>query len=208
MDFDQRSVSVRLDGRSSIEHQLHIHVLDLAEAADNTDIGVLDVLQGLNYVMEYRIQNCRMVHLDAVLMRKLLAGLLQHTAKKRGNLLVQRPTEEADIAFALVAAFGCEVEEFSLAIAQYSPSDLRHSLKIHRRCQPHSTLPQREACARLLAMLVAIPQFSDWRELVKDDEHGDVEALIRATPNIFNPPQTISNTASHIRPPPGTLILN
>lgn len=50
-DWDARSVSVRLDGKASIEHQLDIHVLDLVEARQNEDIAVLDVLHGLNYVL-------------------------------------------------------------------------------------------------------------------------------------------------------------
>ncbi|KAI8926362.1 hypothetical protein BC831DRAFT_456893 [Entophlyctis helioformis] len=187
--FDARSFSVRLDGRASIEHQLDIHVLDLVDAVENKDIAVLDVLQGLKYVMDYRVRGGKMPNLDAAIMTRLAKGLLQHMGHQRGNLIAKKTTEEADLAFVLFGEFIDEVHEFRLAVSEYSASDLRHSMKLHRRCQPRSPTEQREAAAALLGLLTTrFPQFADWRELVKEDEHDDIERLIKEFPDKFRAP--------------------
>ncbi|KAI8589364.1 hypothetical protein BDZ88DRAFT_151669 [Geranomyces variabilis] len=183
-----RSVSVRLDGRASIEHQLDIHVLDLVDAKENADISLDDVLQGLKYVTEYRIKGGKMRNLDAALMERLLEGLLQNMGHLQGNLLRQRPTAEADIAFVLFGEFLEEVEEFRQAVNRKSATDLRHHLKIHRRCQPSSTDEQREDCAGVLALLIRHCPQHDWRELVDSDEHDDVEKLMREYQSKFEHP--------------------
>jgi Ca2+-transporting ATPase len=55
---------------------------------------------------------------------------------------------------------------------------LRHALKIHRRCQPRSKKEDKEFSAEILGLLTrTFPQFSDWKELVKDREHDDVEKV-------------------------------
>ncbi|KAH9274036.1 hypothetical protein BASA83_003677 [Batrachochytrium salamandrivorans] len=188
-DMDTRSMSVRLDGRASIEHQLDIHVVDLVETAENKDIEVLDILHGLSYVMEYRIRGSKMPHLDAPLMSRLAKGLLQHMSHQTGNLLNQRPTQEADIVFSLFGEFIMEVVEFQLAVEEYSASDLRHCMKLHRRCQPRSTQQQKETAMAVLGLLTTrIPQFSDWKDLVKKDEHDDVERLMKQFPEKFQAP--------------------
>lgn len=204
-DWDARSVSVRLDGVASIEHQIDIHVLDLVEALHNPDILVTDVLQGLRYVVEYRIQGAKMPHLEPSLMKRLADGLLNYTAKKQGNLLAQRPTDDANLCFGLVAAFGAEVEEFRTALASYSPNDLCHYLKIHRRCQFKSTQEQRDTCALLLGHLTKIPRFSDWHELVKEEEWDDVEGLIKEYPHMFT--SDPMKAVAHVFPPPGMYLL-
>ncbi|KAL2916648.1 hypothetical protein HK105_203760 [Polyrhizophydium stewartii] len=201
LDIESRSVSVRLDGRASIEHQIDIHVADLVEAVENHDIEVLDVLQGLKYVMEYRILGGKMPHLDAPLMARLAKGLLQHMGHQTGNLLNQHPTEEADLAFSLFADFVAEVDEFRTAVGSYSASDLRHHMKLHRRCQPRSSPEQQQTAAVVLGLLTTrFPQFSDWRELVKEDEHDDVERLMKAYPDKFVTPELPSR--QFMFPPP------
>ncbi|KAJ3325453.1 P-type ATPase [Boothiomyces sp. JEL0866] len=181
--------SVRLDGRASIEHQIDIHVVDLVEAVENPDITVLDILQGLKYVMDYRIANGKMQHLDLALMKRLADGLLNQTGKKTGNLLNQKPTEEADLAFSLFGDFVANVSEFRVAVGEKSAPDLCYKLKIHRRCQPRSTKEQRIAAASILGLLtLRFPQFHDWHDLVDSDEYDDVERLMKEFPDIFTSP--------------------
>jgi Ca2+-transporting ATPase len=198
---DIEAVSVRLDGRASIEHQIDIHVVDLVEAIDNADITVLDILQGLKYVSDYRISNSKMPNLDIELMKKLAKGLLEQTHKKKGNLLNQKPTPEADLAFSLICDFIANVSEFRKVISTYSALDLKHRLKIHRRIQPRSTDEQKEMAATMLGLLtLRFPQFKDWKELVEEDEHDDVIKLIAAYADKFKTP-TIA-IADTIYPPP------
>jgi P-type Ca2+ transporter type 2C len=166
---------------------LDIHVLDLAEVAGNPDIGLLDVLHGLKYVMDYRIRGGKMKHLDGALMERLLDALLQHMGYETGSLLKKRPTEGADLAFTLFGEFLEEVEEFRRAVATKSATDLQLSLKIHRRCQPYSTKEQREDAAGILNLLTThFVQFEDWRDLVKSEEHNDAQTLIEEYKGSFD----------------------
>ncbi|KAI9017416.1 hypothetical protein BC832DRAFT_617978 [Gaertneriomyces semiglobifer] len=183
---ETRSVSVKLDGRASIEHQLDIHVLDLADAPEHAEISLGDVLQGLKYVMDYRIKGGKQPHLDGKLMEKLLDGLLANMAHQTGNLLKQYPTPEADLAFVLFGEFLQEVEEFRTAVGKKSATDLRHYLKFHRRCQPSSSEEERAAAAGVLSLLMAYCPHHDWKELVKEDEHDDVLKLMKEYKDVFS----------------------
>ncbi|KAJ1555214.1 P-type ATPase [Nowakowskiella sp. JEL0078] len=178
--------SVKIDGRVSIEHQIEIHVNDLI-SFEEQDISLLDVLQGLKYVMDYRIKGGKMKRLEADLMKRLLEGLLQNIGHVEGSLLRRRPTEEADLAFTLFGEFLQEVEQFLSAVSRFSAVDLRHSLKIHRRTQPWSTDEQKEDAISILGLLIHnIPRFTDWKELVKESEWNDVEKLLEKYGDQFN----------------------
>jgi Ca2+-transporting ATPase len=142
-----------------------------------------------------------MQHLDVSIMTRLAQGLLEQTHKKKGNLINQKPTEEADLAFAIFGDFIANVVEFRQAVGTYAASDLRHKLKLHRRCQPRSTTEQKIACASLLGLLtLRFPQFADWKDLVNEDEWDDVEKLIKDYPEKFNSPAM--PTAETVYPPP------
>ncbi|KAI8814697.1 hypothetical protein BJ742DRAFT_671382 [Cladochytrium replicatum] len=98
----------------------------------------------------------------------------------QGTLLNRRPTAEADLAFSLFGEFIEEVEQFRVAVGLKSATDLRHSLKIHRRCQPRSTEEEKQAAASILGLLTRnFSQFPDWRDLVKEKEHNDIEELMK-----------------------------
>ncbi|KAI8906601.1 hypothetical protein DFJ77DRAFT_195075 [Powellomyces hirtus] len=120
-----------------------------------------------------------MPHLDGPLMERLLEGLLQNMGHQEGNLLRQRPTKEADIAFVIFGEFVEEVEEFRQAVAKKSATDLRHSLMIHRRCQPSSTDEEREDAAGVLALLMRHFPQHDWKDLVDSEEHDDAAKLMK-----------------------------
>ncbi len=187
---------------ASIEHQIDIHVLDLVDATENPDISVNDILQGLKYVVDYRLAGGKLPHLDLELMKRLAQGLLEWTHKKSGNLLNQYPTQDADLAFYLIGDFLSNVVEFRQAIAQVSVSDLRYKLKLHRRCKPRSSEQQRIAAATILGLLTVRigNQFKDWRDLVDEDEHEDILQLMKEYPDKFSAPAM--PIAETILPPP------
>ncbi|KAF9422639.1 P-type ATPase [Podila epigama] len=165
------------DGKASIEHQIEINVVDLFDVQCNKEISLEEVMDGLRYVMEYRIKGGRYPNLDYDIMKRLADGLLMNmgnTEKKRR--VRQKLTEEADIAFQLFGEFIVEVQEFRQAVGEKPVSDLRHFLKLDVRCGSGSTEAQQQAAVALLALLTTIyPQFSDWKELVKVDGHSDVQ---------------------------------
>ncbi len=75
----------------------------------------------------------------------------------------------------MFAEFLQEVEEFRIAVSEVSSTDLRHALKIHRRFQSRSSEEDKLYAASVLKLLTSFPQFSDWKDLVKEREWGNVE---------------------------------
>ena len=185
-NFDLRSVSVRLDGRASIEHQIDIHVLDLVECVHNTDISLADILAGLKYVMDYRIKGNKMPNLDKDIMDRLAVGLLQNMSHKTGNLISQRFTEDATLSFILFGEFLQEVAEFREAIKDQSLSNLQFALKLHKR----GTSPEmKEMVVTVLAVLIAnCPWIADWKELVKEEEWDIIQDWINEFPDKWKDP--------------------
>jgi hypothetical protein len=92
------------DGIVSIEHQLEIHINDLVISVENADISQVEVLMGLQYVMDYRIR-AKVNRLEPDLMEKLAKALIMIMAKKKGGFLVKKLTQEAQMAFHLFSEF-------------------------------------------------------------------------------------------------------
>src|SRR6185312_11644473 len=70
------------------------------------------------------------------------------------------------------------VEEFRQAVAQEHVSDLCNALRLHRRCRNDAPPEVKQAAIAIIHMLTEwFPQFSDWHEFVKEDDHSDVEKV-------------------------------
>ncbi|KAG0056448.1 P-type ATPase [Gryganskiella cystojenkinii] len=172
------------DGKASIEHQIEINVVDLFDVQSNKEISLEEVMDGLRYVMEYRIKGGRYPSLDYDVMKRLADGLLLNMGNSEKKRKVrsgpQKLTEEADVAFQLFGEFLLEVQEFRQAVGEKPVSDLRHALKLEIRCGSGSTAQEQQSAVALLALLTTIyPQFSDWRELVKSDAQTNVHKCMR-----------------------------
>ncbi|KAF9169744.1 P-type ATPase [Mortierella sp. AD010] len=169
------------DGKASIEHQIEINVVDLFDVKSNKDISLEEIMDGLRYVMEYRIKGGRYPNLEYDIMKRLADGLLLnmgHSEKK--SHFRQTLSEEADVAFQLFGEFLLEVQEFRQAVGEKPVSDLRHALKLDVRCASGSTVQEQQAAVALIALLTNIyPQFSDWKELVKSNGQGNVQKCMR-----------------------------
>ncbi|KAG0091744.1 P-type ATPase [Podila epicladia] len=164
------------DGKASIEHQIEINVVDLFDVQSNKEISLEEVMDGLRYVMEYRIKGGRFPSLDYDIMKRLADGLLMNMGNTEKKMFRQSLTKEADVAFQLFGEFLLEVQEFRETVGDKPVSDLRHSLKLDIRCGPGSTEQEQQSAVALLALLTnTYPQFSDWKELVKSDGHADVQ---------------------------------
>ncbi|KAG0334046.1 P-type ATPase [Podila humilis] len=169
------------DGKASIEHQIEINVVDLFDVQSNKEISLEEVMDGLRYVMEYRIKGGRYPSLDYDIMKRLADGLLMNMGNiEKKRRVRQKLTEEADVAFQLFGEFILEVQEFRQAVGEKPVSDLRHSLKLDVRCGSGSSSQQQQAAVALVALLTTIyPQFSDWKELVKSDGQSDVQKSMK-----------------------------
>ncbi|KAG2183376.1 hypothetical protein INT43_006382 [Umbelopsis isabellina] len=167
------------DGKLSVEQQVEILVHDLFNVQGNKDISLEEVLDGLQYVMDYRIKGGRQDHLEPELMKRLCEGLLLCTGATTGHFLRKTTTEDADTAFFLFGELLEEVEEFRMAVSEKPAFELQQSLKIHHRCQPSSSKDQKQAAIGMIYLLTTLfSQFHDWRDLVKEKEQGDMETLL------------------------------
>lgn len=97
--------------QSFINHIDLVH--DLFDVKENKNISLEEVLEGLCYVMHFRIQGGSQPHLDIRLMRRLCEALLLNTGHTEGHLLRKRSTHAADMAFFL---FGDFLEEGKLDV--------------------------------------------------------------------------------------------
>lgn len=184
------TVGTFTDGKSSVEHQINIHVNDLTEVTNNNDISLKEVLAGLMYVMEYRIKGGRLPHLDYDLMKRLCNGLLSNIGHCEKEHFQNIPTEESDMALHLFGEFIQEVEEFRQVVRGVPVTDLAYSLKIHRRCTSSSTDEQKKSAVAVIGLLTKnFKEFADWKDLVKQDEHHLVEKVLKEYENTLEIPE-------------------
>src|SRR5436305_13691402 len=84
----------------------------------------------------------------------------------------------------------CIVEEFRTAVGEKNVSDLYNALKLHRRCRKDADPEVKQAAVAIIYMITEwFPQFSDWHELVIDDEQNDVGKVINELTDTFKKPQ-------------------
>jgi len=82
--------------------------VDLFDVQSNKEISLEEVMDGLRYVMEYRIKGGRYPSLDYDIMKRLADGLLMNmgNSTKKGHFgQGSTLTEEADVAFQLFGEF-------------------------------------------------------------------------------------------------------
>ncbi|CAG8446177.1 28261_t:CDS:10 [Dentiscutata erythropus] len=152
--------------------------------------------------MNYRLKGGRLPNLDFELMKRLCEGLLLNMSDMEGGLLKRKMTREANRAFILFGEFMEEVEEFRQAVREKNVSDLYHALKLHRRCRKDVDPTVKQSAVAIIYMLTNwFPQFSDWHELVKEDEQGDIEKLIKEFTNVIKKPRMPSLRGVALPPP-------
>lgn len=81
-------------------------VVDLFDVQSNKEISLEEVMDGLRYVMEYRIKGGRFPSLEYDIMKRLADGLLMNMGniEKKGTFR-HALSEEADVAFQLFGEF-------------------------------------------------------------------------------------------------------
>ncbi|KAI8099458.1 uncharacterized protein BX664DRAFT_363403 [Halteromyces radiatus] len=163
--------------------------------------------------MDYRIKGGYHPRLDGALMNRLCEALLLNTGHTEGHMLRKRPTSAADVAFFLFGDFLEEVDEFRVAVGKRDIYELRQQLKIHHRCQPSSTDDQKRGAIAMIQLMAQFVQLSDWRDLIKESEQGDMETLLKSSmateitkkQKSKMPPSFLSSTPNLFLPPPPRL---
>lgn len=173
-----------VDGRESVEHQLEIHLSDLLVLipADGKVPGfpvtVEEVLAGLRYTMDYRIDGGRQRHLSMTLCSKLADALLTLCSEHSGTLFTKHLTRESHIAFILFVDFLREVSEFDQFVSEKTASDLKYSLFLDERILDLPTIEgvKESAIACIFHLSSKFPQFaSNWKDLVRVHYQKEVE---------------------------------
>ncbi|KAJ2005499.1 hypothetical protein H4R26_001922 [Coemansia thaxteri] len=166
------------------------------------DFSVAEVLDGLQYVVDYRLKGRQQPHLDGGLMRRLCDALLLAMGLTQGSFLNRRLTEDARSAFFLFALFIEEVDEFQLCVGETATADLRRALRLHRRVADGGPEEERLALVTMIRLVLAcLAPGHDWRDLVDEHEQRALAATVDKYSRIIE-----DDAASYHMPLPGGVV--
>ncbi len=175
---------INVDGKLSVEHQLDIHVNDLLQTDMQNGPTSMDILSGIQYVMDYRIRNGRLLHLDYEICARLVQALLRYTnlrTRPHGSawFYSKKLTKEADMAFELLKDFLEEVYEFREAVGEVPLDELRRKLLFYPRLVHPQNLDEHGTAVSLLKTITkTFPQFNEWYEFFKEEDWATVEKVL------------------------------
>ncbi|KAJ2041448.1 hypothetical protein H4S03_000365 [Coemansia sp. S3946] len=145
----------------------------------NADVSLTEVLDGLQYVVDYRLKGRQQPHLDSGLMRRLCDALLLTMALAQGSFLNKRLTEDARSSYFLFGQFIEEVDEFQHCVGLTPIEDLRRALKLHKRVTDGGPEEEKLALATILRLVLAcLAPGHDWRDLVDEHEQRSIAPIV------------------------------
>ncbi|KAJ2747374.1 hypothetical protein GGI20_000512 [Coemansia sp. BCRC 34301] len=145
----------------------------------NADVSLTEVLDGLQYVVDYRLKGRQQPHLDSDLMRRLCDALLLTMALTQGSFLNRRLTEDARLSYFLLGQFIEEVDEFQHCVGLTPIEDLRRALKLHKRVTDGGPEEEKLALATIIRLVLAcLAPGHDWRDLVDEHEQRSIAPVI------------------------------
>ncbi|KAJ2308559.1 hypothetical protein H4S02_010192, partial [Coemansia sp. RSA 2611] len=158
-----------------------------AEAGAGADISLTEVLDSLQYVVDYRLKGRQQPHLDGGLMGRLCDALLLIMALTQGSFLNKRLTDDARSAYFLFGQFIEEVSEFQYCVGQKPTADLRRALKLHKRIGDGGPEEERMALVTIIRLVLAcLPPGHDWRDLVDEHEQRALAPTVEKYSQIIN----------------------
>ncbi|KAJ2751642.1 hypothetical protein IWQ56_006853, partial [Coemansia nantahalensis] len=162
-------------------------------------ISLTEVLDSLQYVVDYRLKGRQQPHLDAGLMGRLCDALLLVMALTQGSFLHRRLSDDARTAYFLFGQFIEEVGEFQHCVGQKPVADLRRALKLHKRTSDGGGEDERLALATIIRLTLAcLPPGNDWRDLVDEHEQRALAPVVEKYTKIID-----DDTASYHMPVTG-----
>lgn len=176
----------------------------VAEEAGSTDVSLTEVLEGLQYVVDYRLKGRQQPHLDADLMRRLCDALLLTMALSQGSFLKKRLTEDARAAYFLFGQFIEEVNEFQQCVGETSIAHLRRALKLDKRVSEGGGGPEQEKLAlvtMIRLVLACLAPGHDWRDLVDEHEQKSIAPIVEKYSKVIE-----DDTASYHMPVTGGVV--
>ncbi|KAJ2877981.1 hypothetical protein IWW38_006436, partial [Coemansia aciculifera] len=145
----------------------------------NADLSLTEVLDSLQYVVDYRLKGRQQPHLDSGLMRRLCDALLLTMSLTQGSFLNRRLTEDARSSYFLFGQFIEEVNEFQNCVGLTPTADLRRALKLHKRITDDGPEEERLALATIIRLVLAcLAPGHDWRDLVDEHEQRSIAPVV------------------------------
>ncbi|KAJ1948574.1 hypothetical protein FBU59_001530, partial [Linderina macrospora] len=143
------------------------------------DVSLTEVLDSLQYVVDFRLKSRQQPHLDIELMRRLCDALLLTMVDEEGSFVKKRLSENAKSAYFLFGQLIEEVIEFQQCVGAKPVADLRRALKLHKRISDNGPEEERLAAVTMLRLTLAcLPQGNDWRDLVDEHEQRSLAPVI------------------------------
>ncbi|KAJ2616930.1 hypothetical protein H4S08_000528 [Coemansia sp. RSA 1365] len=174
--------------------------------AAGADVTLTEVLDSLQYVVDYRLKGRQQPHLDANLMRRLCDALLLIMALMQGSFLHKRLTDDARAAYFLFGQFIEEVNEFQLCVGQKPTADLRRALLLHRHLTDGGPEEERLALVTIIRLVLAcMAPGHDWRDLVDEHEQRALAPVVEKYGRIIDEDTTSYHmpvTGGVVYPPP------
>ncbi|KAJ2707296.1 hypothetical protein FB645_000807 [Coemansia sp. IMI 203386] len=171
-------------------------------AGNAGDVSLTEVLDSLQYVVNFRLKGRQQPHLDAELMRRLCDALLLTMTITQGSFLNKRLTEDARSAYFLFGQFIEEINEFQHCVGEKPVSELRRALKLHKRITDGGPEEEKLALVTILRLVLAcLPPGNDWRDLVDEHEQRDIAPIVEKYSQIIE-----DDTASYHMPVTGGVV--
>ncbi|KAJ2602059.1 hypothetical protein EV177_006870 [Coemansia sp. RSA 1804] len=173
-----------------------------ANGGASSDITLTEVLDSLQYVVDYRLKGRQQPHLDVELMRRLCDALLLTMTTMQGSFLKKRLTEDARSAYFLFGQFIEEVNEFQHCVGEKPTADLRRALKLHKRITDGGPEDEKLAMVTITRLVLAcLPPGNDWRDLVDEHEQRSIAPIVEHYKQIID-----DDTASYHMPVTGGVV--
>ncbi|KAJ1898937.1 hypothetical protein LPJ66_002437 [Kickxella alabastrina] len=168
----------------------------------SADVNLTEVLDSMQYVVNYRLKGRQQPHLDADLMRRLCDALLLAMTIMDGSFMNKRLTEDARSAYFLFGQFIEEINEFQQCVGEKPVADLRRSLKLHNRITDGGPEEEKLAAVTIMRLVLAcLPPGNDWRDLVDEHEQRAIAPIVEKYSRIIE-----DDTASYHMPVTGGVV--
>ncbi|KAJ1986087.1 hypothetical protein GGI25_001742 [Coemansia spiralis] len=177
-----------------------------ANSGAGVDLSLAEILDSLQYVVDYRLKGRQQPHLNADLMRRLCDALLLTMATVQGSFLNKRLTEDARSAYFLFGQFIEEVNEFQQCVGEKPTADLRRALKLHKRITDGGPEEEKLALVTIIRLVLAcLAPGHDWRDLVDEHEQRSIAPVVERYSQIIEDDTTSYHmpvTGGVVYPPP------
>ncbi|OMH79522.1 Calcium-transporting ATPase 1, partial [Zancudomyces culisetae] len=172
------------DSSSSSSSEDEANEAESSKGKGESNVTMAEVMENLQYVLEFRIKNGHLGNLDEGLMDRLRDGLLMVMCTTSGSFPRRKLTKEARSAFYIFGGFIEEVAEFRQAVSEKRDMLLRESLCLGKR---YDEGEEKMAITTMIRLVLGClgPGY-DWEDLVDSDYHSEMRKDIEECNKILD----------------------